>query len=75
VKISLPIHHGGEQRAERRAPADAGAHKTLAASLIERHYDAAYDRSRRAAARIAQTVNAWTPAPWTTFPPPSPRPA
>jgi tRNA 2-selenouridine synthase len=93
----LPIHHGREQRAEWRALADAGAYEALAASLIERHYDAAYDRSRRtdrrpclarieldhldadslrrAAARIAQTVNCWTPAPWTTLPPPPPRPA
>jgi tRNA 2-selenouridine synthase len=93
----LPIHHGREQRAEWRALADAGDFEALAASLIERHYDAAYDRSRRAdrrpcvarielerldaaslrraAARIAQTVNAWTLAPWTTFPSLPHRPA
>jgi tRNA 2-selenouridine synthase len=78
VLARLPVHHGRERRAEWRALARAGDFEALAASLIERHYDAAYDRSRRtdrrpclarieldrldtdslrrAAARIAETI-------------------
>jgi tRNA 2-selenouridine synthase len=43
----LPVHHGRERRAEWRAQAAAGDHVALAASLMEHHYDPAYERSRR----------------------------
>jgi tRNA 2-selenouridine synthase len=43
----LPPHHGRERRDEWRALARDGAFEALAASLIEQHYDPAYERSRR----------------------------
>jgi tRNA 2-selenouridine synthase len=43
----LPIHFGKERVAEWRALAAAGAYMELAATLMEHHYDPAYERSRR----------------------------
>ncbi len=43
----LPIHFGKERLAEWRALAAAGAYADLAATLMEHHYDPAYERSRR----------------------------
>ena len=43
----LPRHHGAEQRAIWTAMAQGGDFAGLAESLIEQHYDPAYDRSRR----------------------------
>ncbi len=43
----LPRHLGAEQRAAWRALAQAGEFCALAESLIEQHYDPAYERSRR----------------------------
>jgi len=43
----LPVHHGRERRAEWLELARRGDHVALAASLMEHHYDPAYERSRR----------------------------
>jgi tRNA 2-selenouridine synthase len=43
----LPIHIGRKTLAEWRDLADAGDLETLAAGLIEAHYDPAYDRAGR----------------------------
>ena len=47
----LPRHHSAEQRAAWRAMAEARDFTALAESLIEHHYDPAYERSRRQDAR------------------------
>ena len=43
----LPVHLGRERLDEWRDLARSGAYVALAASLIEHHYDPAYERSRR----------------------------
>ena len=47
----LPRHHGAEQRGVWRAMAQAKDFTALAETLIEHHYDPAYERSRRRDAR------------------------
>jgi tRNA 2-selenouridine synthase len=47
VLARLPVHHGRERLSAWREMARAGDHVALAADLIERHYDPAYERSRR----------------------------
>ena len=47
----LPRHHSAEQRAAWRTMAEAKDFIALAESLIEHHYDPAYERSRRRDAR------------------------
>jgi tRNA 2-selenouridine synthase len=47
VLARLPIHHGRERLTAWRRMARAGDHVALAADLIQRHYDPAYERSRR----------------------------
>ena len=47
----LPGRHGAKRLAEWRALARDGAFEALADTLIETHYDPAYERSRRADSR------------------------
>jgi tRNA 2-selenouridine synthase len=45
ILTRLPSHHGSKRRNEWRDLARSGAFETLAQSLIEHHYDPAYERS------------------------------
>jgi tRNA 2-selenouridine synthase len=45
ILTRLPSHHGSKRRNEWRDLARSGAFKALAQSLIEHHYDPAYERS------------------------------
>jgi tRNA 2-selenouridine synthase len=47
ILVKLPVHHGRERLEDWRALARAERFVDLAASLMEHHYDPAYERSRR----------------------------
>ena len=53
ILARLPVHLGKDRREGWRELARAGAFTDLAASLVERHYDPAYERSRRGETRPA----------------------